>query len=176
MRATRKIPSGATVADASASTGTAEDAASVSQVLKGNCTLRTTAATRNTMPSTRIARGPAPATLLWSVAITPCETTSNEKGSATVCPDGGVSSDEKTPNLIHAKTTPRGSAMSPAVTMTIARIALRTGSARCHDSVSRTYRLADAPTHMINESKRLGLSTKPVVQNASTDDPQKNRR
>lgn len=128
------------------------------------------------MPITRIARGPVPATVLWSVAITPRETTSNEKGSAIVCPDGGDSSDEKTPNLIHAKMTPRVRAISLAVRMTIARMALRAGSARCHDSVSRTYRLADAPTHMINELKRLGLSTKPVVQKARTDEPQKNRR
>ena len=58
----------------------------------------------------------------------------------------------------------------------MARIACRATSARCHDSEMSTYRLADAPTHVISESKRLGLSTKPVVQNASAEDPQKNRR
>src|ERR1700722_19880812 len=108
--------------------------------------------------------------------MTPCAITLNENGSAIDCPAGACNSDENTPNLIHANTTPSVRAMSPAVRTTMARIACRATSARCQDSEMSTYRLAEAPTHVISESNRLGLSTKPVVQNASAEDPQKNRR
>jgi len=75
------------------------------------------------MPITRIARGPVLATPWCNVAMTPCEMTPNEKGSALVCPAGAGSSDEKTPNLIQVNTTPRVSAMSLAVRITMARTA-----------------------------------------------------
>src|SRR5580704_2241260 len=98
------MPNGATVAAASATTGIADEAVSVSQTVKGNWTPRTAAATRNTMPITRIARGPVLATPLCRVAITPWETVLNANGSAMVCPAGAGSSEENTPNLIQVKT------------------------------------------------------------------------
>src|SRR5450755_267660 len=176
-RATRYTPSGATVAAARASTGIADDAAvSLSHSENGNCAARTHAATTKTMPSTSRARGPESATVCRSIAYTPCEMTLNENGSAIDCPEGAVSSDEKTPNLIQVKTTPKVSAMSPAVMTTYARRAWRVLSACCHDSVSNTKSAADPTVHSIKESKRLGLSTNPVVANPSTDEAQKKRR
>ncbi len=46
------------------------------------------------------------------------------EGSARSCPEGAASSDAKTPNLIHVKTTPSVSAMSPAVSTTMMRSAV----------------------------------------------------